>query len=88
MVVRQAQRGGCGLVGLAGCWLGGGGGEGCGSDGLEEVVDEGMEAEFCCCPVDSAAGEAAESEVVFGVGERCLGDVAALFVEGVAFGGA
>lgn len=68
------------VAGLPGGW-----GDDASSDGFEEVVDQGVEVQFGCSPVESAAGEAPESEVVFGVGEWGLRDVAALFVEGVAF---
>jgi len=58
---------------LAVCW-----GEVATSDGFEQVVYQGVEAAFGCGRGDSTAGEAAETQVVFGVGERGFGDVTVL----------
>ncbi len=57
-------------------------------DGFEQVMDQGVEAEFGCGSVESAAGEATEPEVVFGVAERGgFSDMGALGVERVPLGG-
>jgi hypothetical protein len=70
-------------VHLGGCW-----GESAGSDCFDQVVHQGVEAEFGCSSGDSAAREAAEAEIVFGMSEWGFGDVAALAVEGMPVGGA